>query len=134
MYKYLFLLLFCCFLQNSILAGPGKDFIYILETNQGKIIFLLYDRTPLHKANFYKLTSSGFYNGTTFHRIIPQFMIQGGDPNSKDSIKGNEGVGGPGYTIPAEIIPELKHVYGAVAAARQGDAQNPLRASSGSQF
>ncbi|HWZ22368.1 MAG TPA: peptidylprolyl isomerase, partial [Cytophagaceae bacterium] len=71
---------------------------------------------------------------TTFHRIIKDFMIQGGDPNSKDSIPGNDGIGGPGYTIPAEFVPTLKHVKGALAAARMGDQVNPKKESSGSQF
>jgi cyclophilin family peptidyl-prolyl cis-trans isomerase len=119
---------------SHVHALPKKDYVYTIVTKEGRIVFLLYDKTPLHKNNFYKLSKAGFYNGTTFHRIIPQFMIQGGDPNSKDSIKGNEGTGGPGYTIPAEIVPGLTHSRGAVAAARLGDGQNPLKASSGSQF
>jgi peptidylprolyl isomerase/peptidyl-prolyl cis-trans isomerase B (cyclophilin B) len=95
---------------------------------------LLYNATPKHKENFIKLANEGFYNGTTFHRIIKNFMIQGGDPNSKDSIPFNDGQGGPGYTIPAEFVPSLKHVKGAIAAARMGDQVNPQKASSGSQF
>ncbi|MCC2546828.1 peptidylprolyl isomerase [Hymenobacter sp. BT175] len=112
-----------------------KDQVVTISTSQGDIRLILFDQTPLHKANFLKLAESGFYTGTTFHRIIPEFMIQGGDANSKDAEPGNDGMGSPGEaTIPAEILPELKHKYGAVAAARQGDFVNPQRASSGSQF
>src|SRR5439155_16785979 len=87
---------------------------------------------PKTAANFRKLVTSGFYNGTYFHRVIPAFMIQGGDPNTKDADPGNDGQGGPGYTVPAEI--KLKHLRGSVATARTSDAVNPERASSGSQF
>lgn len=112
----------------------GKDELVILTTTFGEIVFLLSDQTPLHKANFIKLAKSGFYDGTSFHRIIKTFMIQGGDPNSKDTDPNNDGIGGPGYTIPAEIVPGLSHIQGAVAAARMGDQENPAKASSGSQF
>jgi cyclophilin family peptidyl-prolyl cis-trans isomerase len=105
-----------------------------IETKFGNILIWLYDKTPKHKSNFLKLTKEGFYNGTTFHRIIPNFMIQGGDPNSKDNNPNNDGAGGPGFTIDAEIVPGLTHVYGAVAAARLGDQVNPQKKSSGSQF
>lgn len=105
----------------------------VLETQFGKIVLRLYDEdAPKHAANFRKLIRDGFYNGTAFHRVIPNFMIQGGDPNSKDSDPNNDGVGGPGYTIPAEI--KRYHKRGALAAARQGDQVNPQKASSGSQF
>ena len=105
-----------------------------LETEFGTILFWLYNETPKHKENFEKLASEGFYDGTTFHRIIDGFMIQGGDPNSKDEDPNNDGQGGPGYTIPAEFNPEFKHVFGAVAAARMADQVNPQKESSGSQF
>ena len=95
---------------------------------------VLFRETPLHYANFIKLAKEGFYDGTTFHRVISEFMIQGGDPNSKDSIVGNEGMGGPGYTQEAEITTKLKHKFGAIAAARTGGPQNPEKRSSGSQF
>ncbi|TAH24699.1 MAG: peptidylprolyl isomerase [Cytophagales bacterium] len=125
------------FIQFSVFAQTAKtkfDEIVFLKTNFGTLVIQLYDETPLHKENFLKLAKSGFYNGTTFHRIIPEFMIQGGDPNSKDSIIDNDGMGGPGYTIPNEIKANLSHQFGALAAARMGDGVNPTKASSGSQF
>ncbi|TPE44721.1 peptidylprolyl isomerase [Pontibacter mangrovi] len=112
----------------------GKDQLVTISTPQGDIKLVLFDDTPQHKANFLKHTKEGFYDGTTFHRVIDGFMIQGGDPNSKDDNPRNDGAGSPGYTVPAEINPAHKHVRGAVAAARQGDFVNPERASSGSQF
>ena len=98
------------------------------------MVIRLYDETPAHRDNFKKLVAEGFYDGATFHRIIAGFMIQGGDPNSKDDDPYNDGQGGPGYTIPAEFNPNLYHKRGALAAARQGDQVNPERRSSGSQF
>ncbi|WP_162051724.1 peptidylprolyl isomerase [Pontibacter pamirensis] len=112
----------------------GKDLLVTIETPQGEIKLILFDDTPQHKENFLKLAREGFYDGTTFHRVIDGFMIQGGDPNTKDSEPRNDGAGNPGYTVPAEINPAHKHVRGAVAAARQDDRVNPSRASSGSQF
>ena len=107
----------------------------ILTTEYGEIKIKLYDDCPLHKENFLKLASEGFYDGTTFHRVIKQFMVQGGDPNSKDPAKKHlAGQGGPGYTIPAEIHKHYFHTKGVFAAARLGDAVNPKRESSGSQF
>lgn len=106
-----------------------------IKTPKGEIIIRLYDETPLHRDNFLKLAKEGFYNGTLFHRVIKDFMIQGGDPQSKGAPKGKQlGSGGPGYTIPAEFKPEYFHKRGALAAARLGDDANPQRASSGSQF
>lgn len=106
-----------------------------LETNKGDILIALYNETPLHKANFIKLTKQKFFDGTLFHRVINDFMIQGGDPDSKNAKAGKFlGNGGPGYKIPAEIVPELFHKKGVLAAAREGDNINPKRASSGSQF
>lgn len=105
----------------------------IMETSLGDMTIELDEKdAPQHVANFKKLVKSGFYEGTTFHRIIPGFMIQGGDPNSKDDDRSNDGVGGPGYTLPAEI--KAKHELGSLAAARQGDQVNPEKRSSGSQF
>ena len=101
----------------------------------GDITVRLYDETPLHRDNFLKLAAKEFFNGTLFHRVIKDFMIQGGDPNSKGAPAGmNLGSGGPGYTIPAEIQPTLFHKRGALSAARLGDEVNPTKESSGSQF
>lgn len=106
-----------------------------IETPKGDIIVRLYDETPLHRDNFLKLASEGYYNGTLFHRVIKDFMVQGGDPQSKGAGKGARlGSGGPGYTIPAEFNPSLIHKRGALAAARLGDEANPKKESSGSQF
>jgi peptidyl-prolyl cis-trans isomerase B (cyclophilin B) len=107
-----------------------------ISTSEGDIIVRLYDETPQHRDNFLKLAADGYFDGTLFHRVIKDFMIQGGDPNSKDAPAGQSlGTGGPGYTIPAEIVyPCLFHKRGALSAARTGDEVNPERASSGSQF
>ena len=112
-----------------------KDAVVTISTSLGDIRLILFSDTPLHRANFLKKAQSGFYNGTTFHRVIPNFMVQGGDPNSKDSNPSNDGQGPPNEpTIPAELAAGHRHDYGAVAAARQADIVNPQRASSGSQF
>jgi|YelNatPaOPRAMG01_1025707.scaffolds.fasta_scaffold04512_7 Peptidyl-prolyl cis-trans isomerase (rotamase) - cyclophilin family len=104
-----------------------------LETKYGTIIIKLYDdAAPIHSANFRKLVSNGFYNGLQFHRIVPGFVIQGGDPNSRGTDKSTYGEGGPGYTLPAEI--GLPHRRGSVGMAREGDEVNPQRRSNGSQF
>ena len=109
--------------------------VFDIVTDMGTIKVRLYSQTPLHRDNFVKLASEGFYDGVLFHRVINGFMIQTGDPLTKDSTKADMyGTGGPGYTIPAEILPELRHKKGALAAARRGDAANPKRESSGSQF
>lgn len=107
-----------------------------VETTLGDFTVLLYGDTPLHRDNFVKLVKEGFYNGTLFHRVINEFMVQAGDPESKTAQPGQQlGAGGPGYTIPAEIIyPRHFHKRGALAAARQGDQVNPMKESSGSQF
>ena len=110
------------------------DDIGIISTDFGEVHILLYDDTPKHKENFLKLANEGFYDSTTFHRVMNEFMIQGGDPNSKDDLPFNDGQGGPGYTIDAEFVDAHIHKRGAVAAARLGDQQNPERKSSGSQF
>ncbi len=113
----------------------ATDTLIEVSTDHGTMTMYMYKGTPKHRANFHKLVGEGFYNDTEFHRIIPNFMIQGGDPLSKDADRSNDGTGGPGYTIPAEIdANKYPHVLGAVAAARIGDTQNPQRASSGSQF
>lgn len=113
----------------------GEEALYDIVTSMGTIRIKLYDDTPLHKANFEALVEEKFYDGILFHRVIDGFMIQTGDPLTKDPEKmGEWGTGGPGYTIPAEIVPEHTHKKGAVAAARRGDEANPYRESSGSQF
>lgn len=107
----------------------------MISTEFGDIVIKLYNETPVHRDNFLKLAREGFYDGTLFHRVINQFMIQGGDPTSKQAVAGQPlGSGGPDYTLPAEILPGLIHKKGALAAARQGDQINPERRSSGSQF
>lgn len=102
----------------------------------GEIVVCLYDETPRHRDNFLKLVSEGFYDGTLFHRVIKDFMIQGGDPDSKGAPIGKAlGSGGPGYTLPAEIdASRFIHKRGALSAARLGDEVNPEKESSGSQF
>jgi peptidyl-prolyl cis-trans isomerase B (cyclophilin B) len=112
-----------------------KDEVVTISTSLGDIRLILFSDTPLHRANFLKKAQSGYYNGTTFHRVIPNFMVQGGDPNSKDADPANDGQGPPNEpTIPAELAAGHRHDYGAVAAARQADFANPQRASNGSQF
>lgn len=109
--------------------------IFDIVTNLGTIRVKLYSNTPKHKANFAKLAMSGFYDSLLFHRVVNGFMIQGGDPYTKDTTKIAEyGQGGPGYLIPAEIRAENTHKRGALAAARKGDIANPKRESNGSQF
>lgn len=106
-----------------------------ISTTLGDITVRLYDETPLHRDNFLKLAKEGYYDGTLFHRVIKNFMVQGGDPNSKGAAPGvHLGTGGPDYTIPAEFNMNLIHKKGALAAARQGDQVNPEKRSSGSQF
>lgn len=111
-----------------------KEKIVEIQTDFGNMYVWLYKETPLHHDNFLKLVEDKFYDSTTFHRIIQNFMIQGGDPNSKDDNPANDGTGGPGYTIPAEFVSSLKNIRGAVATARTADNVNPQKASSGSQF
>lgn len=106
-----------------------------IHTDYGDMKIKLYNETPLHKQNFIDLVKKSYYDGTLFHRVISGFMIQGGDPDSKNAVPGQPlGMGGPSYTIPAEFSPNFIHKKGALAAARQGDAVNPKKASSGSQF
>lgn len=113
----------------------SKKNMVLIKTSLGNIKVKLYDETPKHKENFIKLVESGFYTDLLFHRVIRDFMIQGGDPNSKNAPKNAAlGSGGPGYTVPAEINPKFFHKKGALAAARLGDQMNPTKASSGSQF
>jgi cyclophilin family peptidyl-prolyl cis-trans isomerase len=129
-----------CLLLLIVLGVPSaraqktkkKDYLVTLQTDQGTLRLILHDQTPLHKANFLKLAKEGFYDGLLFHRVIDDFMIQGGDPNSKAAQPGVAlGSGGVDYKIPAEFSPELFHRKGALAAARDN---NPEKASSGCQF
>lgn len=109
--------------------------VFEIYTTEGTITVMLYKDTPLHRDNFIKLASEKFYDSLLFHRVIYNFMIQTGDPLTKDPAnKDAFGTGGPGYTIPAEILPGHTHKKGALAAARTGDIANPKRESSGSQF
>ena len=107
-----------------------------IETTAGDIVVKLYNETPQHRDNFIKLAENGTYEGTLFHRVIKDFMIQAGDPDSKNASKGQMlGAGDVGYTVPAEFVyPKYFHKKGALSAARQGDNVNPQKASSGCQF
>src|SRR5690554_2444905 len=132
-------ILFCVAGVVSLSATYGyesqKEEMVVITTKYGDMTVRLYPETPLHKGNFLKLVNESFYDSTLFHRVIKGFMIQGGDPNSKDAKPGAAlGTGGPGYTIPAEFNPAFIHKKGALSAARQGDAVNPNKESSGSQF
>lgn len=143
--KKISMLAIIAFFANFVNAqNPYKDLqmentdgvLVELKTTMGDIVVKLYNDTPLHKDNFIKLVNDGFYNGLLFHRVIDSFMIQTGDPDSKDAAPGAMlGSGDPGYTIEAEIdYPRHYNKYGALAAARTGDQVNPERRSSGSQF
>ncbi|RCR67382.1 peptidylprolyl isomerase [Larkinella punicea] len=131
----LFVILICFLLTEPVLGkkpSKRKDYLVTIQTDFGVMRLILYDQTPKHKANFIKLTQEKFYNGLLFHRIIQNFMIQGGDPNSRTAqAEQMLGSGDVGYTIPAEFVPELFHKKGALAAARDN---NPEKASSGCQF
>lgn len=113
-----------------------KETLLMIETSKGDIKVKLYNDTPIHRDNFIKLAEKGFYDGTLFHRVIKDFMIQGGDPDSKNAPADKSlGMGDPGYTLPAEFVyPKYFHKKGALSAARQGDQVNPKKESSGSQF
>lgn len=112
-----------------------KESQILIETSLGNITIKLYNDTPQHRDNILKLAKEGFYNGTLFHRVIKEFMIQGGDPDSKSASAGqNLGAGDAGYTIPAEFVSTHFHKKGALAAARLGDNVNPKKDSSGCQF
>ncbi len=122
-------------ITKELMIEPPDKCLVEIETNYGSMLFELYDATPQHRDNFIKLAEEGFYDSLLFHRVINNFMIQGGDPKSRNAKPGEQlGSGGPGYTIPAEFVDSLVHVKGALAAARQGDQVNPQKRSSGSQF
>lgn len=137
----LFLLIALAYLWTSCVKSiynpksPNYSPIIEMTTEYGTIEMQLYSSTPKHRDNFVKLVKGGFYDSLLFHRVINNFMIQGGDPASKGAAPNVMlGNGGPGYTIPAEFVDSLVHLKGALAAARMGDAVNPKKESSGSQF
>ena len=128
---FLFTISACSLVKSS----KQKPTYVLIKTTMGDIKVMLYPRTINHTQNFIKLVKQHYYDGLLFHRVIPGFVIQGGDPDSRDAKPGQMlGNGGPGYTIPAEICPEYFHKRGALAMAREGDQVNPTRRSSGSQF
>lgn len=118
--------------EDKVSIKAPKICLVMIETDFGNMLVRLSDGTPKHRDNFLKLAEEHYFDGTLFHRVINGFMIQGGDPNSKDAKPGQAlGMGGPNYTIPAEFVDSLVHVKGALAAAR---TNNPKKESSGSQF
>ena len=118
-------------MENSVIAEPEFEMV----TSLGTMKLKLYNLTPKHRDKFVKLENEKYYDGLRFHRVIEGFMIQGGDPYSRDTTKANLwGQGGPDYTVPAEFVNQYWHKKGAIAAARKGDMANPTKASSGSQF
>ncbi len=141
-YKFIIIVLSLLSLNSCFLKSTSdkkdvkaKGRVALISTKYGDMEVLLYDKTPQHRDNFIKLANQGFYDSLLFHRVISNFMIQGGDPTSKNATKGQMlGNGGPGYTIPAEFDTSLIHKKGALAAAREGDNVNPEQRSSGSQF
>lgn len=121
--------------SGTFAQNTEKEAMVLIETEYGNIKIKLYNETPQHRDNFLKLAREGFYDGTLFHRVIKDFMIQGGDPDSKNAKPDQMlGSGGPSYTIPAEMGNGFVHTKGALSAARQGDQVNPDKRSSGSQF
>jgi len=123
------------FLFTQCSNNSGSDYLVTIKTNQGDMVAILYEETPKHKANFIKLAKEHYFDSLLFHRVIEGFMIQGGDPDSKNAAPDQPlGMGGPGYTVDAEINSKFIHAKGALSAARLGDQQNPAKASSGSQF
>lgn len=117
------------------MSSLPQEPIFDVVTSQGTFRVKLYKDTPKHRSNFVRLALTHFYDGILFHRVVPGFVIQGGDPYTRDTSRVDEwGEGGPGYNIDQEILPEHKHKKGALAAARRGDLANPLKESSGSQF
>jgi peptidyl-prolyl cis-trans isomerase B (cyclophilin B) len=133
--SFLFLLFFALLILTRCSQDNSTDYLITIKTNQGDMVAVLYDETPKHKANFIKLAKEHYFDSLLFHRVIEGFMIQGGDPDSKNAVPGQSlGMGGPGYTVDAEFNPKFFHEKGALSAARLGDQQNPTKASSGSQF
>lgn len=132
----LFVFISVLFLSESCAEKNELSPLVSFETNYGKITVKLYPETPKHRDNIVMLVKKGFYNGVLFHRVIADFMIQTGDPDSRKALPGTMlGSGDVGYTIPAEFVyPKYYHKRGAMAAARQGDEINQKKASSGCQF
>ena len=121
--------------KEVVIKKKDKKKDVLVQTSMGDMLIRLSDSTPLHRDNFLRLVKQGFYDSVLFHRVINNFMIQSGDPDSKNAAAGKPlGEGGPGYTVPAEFRTTLFHKKGALAAARRGDDVNPQKASSGSQF
>ena len=121
--------------KDSTIKKKDRKRDVLIQTTMGDIVIRLSDSTPLHRDNFLKLVKVGYYDSVLFHRVIKDFMIQGGDPNSIRAAAGQPlGNGGPGYTVPAEFRKTLFHKKGVIAAARTSDNVNPTKASSGSQF
>ncbi|MHA4893811.1 peptidylprolyl isomerase [Pedobacter sp. PWIIR3] len=130
--KSIITLLFCFLFATSFAAKPPRHKYVKIKTDLGECVVMLYDQTPLHRDNFIKLTKAHVYDGTLFHRVIKNFMIQGGDPDSKTALPGAAlGEGDVGYRVPAEFRDSLFHKKGVLAAARD---DNEEKASSGSQF
>ena len=134
-------LMACCFActgnqKKTTYMAKGNEKLVRLETSMGNITVKLYDETPIHRDNFIKLAKEGTYDSTLFHRVIKNFMIQAGDPQSKTATDTTTtlGSGDVGYTLPAEFNPKFFHKKGVLAAARMGDEVNPKRESSGCQF
>jgi len=132
---FLAVVLTACGANSKKSNEMGKRTQVKIETTQGDILVELYNETPQHRDNFIKLAKQGTYDNTLFHRVIKEFMIQAGDPDSKEANdSASLGSGDVGYTIPAEIVPQFYHQKGALAAARKGDEVNPKKESSGCQF
>lgn len=135
MIKSLLSTAFLCLLLTACAQDKKGEYVVTIKTSYGDMVAILYNETPKHKENFIKLANSKFYDSLLFHRVMNEFMIQGGDPESKKAVAGQSlGSGNPGYTIEAEFRPTLFHERGSLAAARTPDAGNPTKASSGSQF
>lgn len=131
---FTFTLLAACGSSKKVYNADRKKDV-LLQTSMGNILVRLSNQTPLHRDNFIKLVKNKYYDGILFHRVINNFMIQSGDPDSRNAPAGKPlGDGGPNYTVPAEFRPELFHKRGVIAAAREGDDVNPQKASSASQF
>ena len=137
MIKKISVFIFSLVLSSAALCqqSPGNFQLAVIDTDKGPITVKLYNKTPEHRDNFIKLIKQRYFDNQLFHRVIKNFMIQGGDPHSVNAARGQRlGSAGPGYTLPAEFHPGLYHKKGALAAARRSDEVNPEKRSSGSQF